>query len=510
MSAPKPIVLAILDGWGIGKPSPRNAISLAHTPNITDWMKKYPTTQLTAYGAAVGLSGTTTGNSEVGHLNLGAGFVVPQDEVRINLAIQDNTFFENEVLVQACHMANSRKSNLHILSLVSSGQVHASIEHTWALLALAKEQNVANVYLHIFSDGRDSSPTWLGKNGDAVAKKAATFGAEIASVCGRYYAMDRDKRWERTEKAYQLLTERQGVKAADLTSAVSRSYDKGITDEFIEPIVIGNGRSINDEDVVVFANFRADRARQLTNSLIDPEFNGFERTKKPKNISLFTMTEYQEDSNVTGVAFGPSYIKHPLAKVLADADLTQLHAAESEKYAHVTYFFNGGQEKPFKNEQRLLVSSPKVATYDLQPTMAAHELTDKVIELIKTGEFDVVILNYANADMVAHTGNLEATIEAVQTVDSCLGELNQVIRQLGGALMITADHGNAEVLTTPSGEVDTQHNSGVVPLIVVGDSLPGKLKQKGVLADVSPTLLELLHIKPPSDMTAENLWIKEV
>ncbi len=506
-SAPKPIVLAILDGWGLGKPGPRNAISLAHTPHITQWMREYPSTTLTAYGSAVGLSGTTTGNSEVGHLNLGAGFVVPQDEVRINQAIQNRTFFENEVLLQACHTANERQANLHILGLVSSGQVHASLEHIWALFELAKEQSVTNLYLHIFSDGRDSSPNWLGKNSQAIIAKAATYKTTIASVCGRYYAMDRDKRWDRTEQAYRLLTERKGAKAADLTSAVQRSYAQGKTDEFIEPTVIGNGQAITNNDVVIFANFRADRARQITESFIDPKFGGFKQVVPPNRLDFYTMTEYQQDLPVSGVVFGSSYIKHPLAQVLSKAGLNQLHAAESEKYAHVTYFFNGGQEAPFKNEQRILVDSPKVATYDLQPEMSAPELTDQVIAAIQTNQFDVVILNYANADMVAHTGNLQATIEAVQAVDTCLGRLANTIKEQAGVLMITADHGNAEVLVTEAGEVDTQHNSGVVPFIVVGDLLPGKLKP-GVLANVSPTLLELLHSTPPEDMTAESLWIK--
>ena len=508
MPAKKPIVLAILDGWGLGKPSPQNAISLAHIPHMTKWMREYPSTQLTAYGAAVGLTGTTTGNSEVGHLNLGAGYVVMQDEVRINQAIEDGSFFDNEVLVNACNTVNTAQSNLHILGLVSSGQVHASLEHIWALLTLAKEQNVSNIFVHIFSDGRDASPTWLGKNAEAVSRKVTSYGATVASVCGRYYAMDRDQRWDRTEQAYNLLTERKGVKAADLAAAVKRNYDQDRTDEFIEPMVIGNGQAIADGDVVIFANFRSDRARQLTASFVDPAFTGFDRSARFEHLSFYTMTEYQPDLAVSGVVFGPSYIKQPLAKVLAETGLKQLHAAESEKYAHVTYFFNGGQEAPFKNEQRIVVSSPKVATYDLQPAMSALELTDQVIKALQSQEFDVVIMNYANADMVAHTGNLQATVEAVEVVDTCLGKLVDTLAPLEGVLMITADHGNAEVLLDKNGEMDTQHNSGVVPLIAVGPNLPGKLKP-GVLANVSPTLLELLAITPPRDMTAESLWVKE-
>ena len=351
-------------------------------------------------------------------------------------------------------------------------------------------------------------PSWLGKNAEAVSHRITRCGATVASVCGRYYAMDRDQRWDRTEQAYRLLTERKGVKAADLAAAVKRNYDQERTDEFIEPMVIGNGQAIADGDVVIFANFRSDRARQLTASFIDPDFSGFDRSVRCENLSFYTMTEYQPDLAVSGVVFGPSYIKQPLAKVLAEAGLKQLHAAESEKYAHVTYFFNGGQEAPFKNEQRIVVSSPKVATYDSQPAMSAPELTDRVVAAIQSQEFEVIIMNYANADMVAHTGNLKATIEAVEVVDACLGKLAAALIPLDGVLMITADHGNAEVLLDVNGEMDTQHNSGVVPLMAIGSNLPGKLKP-GVLADVSPTLLELLEITPPQEMSAESLWVRE-
>jgi 2,3-bisphosphoglycerate-independent phosphoglycerate mutase len=501
------VVLAILDGWGLAKPGPGNAISLAAIPNLHAWQKSYPTTHLEASGLAVGLPAGIVGNSEVGHLNLGAGYAVTQDEVRINQAIKDGSFFTNPALLGACQRARQQQRSIHILLLAGPGQVHSNLEHLWAVLQLIKQQHIESVYVHLFSDGRDASPTWMAKNAVALQQKIQQLGGQVASLIGRYYAMDRDQRWDRIEKAYRLLTERKGGRAVDLLSAVTNSYAKDQTDEFIEPTVIGNGHSLEAGDEVLFLNFRTDRPRQLSQALVSPDFNEFSRSLDPADLHLTTMTEYEPSIPVAGVVFGPNKVELPLARVLSDAGLRQLHAAETEKYAHVTYFFNGGQEQPFANEERLLVPSPKVATYDLQPAMSAESLTDQVSQKIQQKACDVVIMNYANADMVGHTGDLEATITAVETVDHCLGKLWQTVAEQDGVLLITADHGNAEVVAHPDGSVDTEHNSSPVPFIAIGDRLPGTL-EPGNLSNVAATLLQLLDIRPPVAMTSPSLWRK--
>lgn len=498
------VVLAILDGWGLAKPGPGNAISLAHTPTIHSWQANYPSTHLSASGTAVGLPEGIVGNSEVGHLNLGAGCVVPQDAVRISQSIADGTFFTNPALIQSCQRAKQHTRPLHILILAGPGQVHSNLDHLWAMLELTKQQLVPAVYVHLFSDGRDASPTWLGKNAPAIQLKVQQYGGQVASVIGRYYAMDRDQRWDRVEKAYRLLTERKGGHSVDLASAITNSYAKGITDEFVEPTVIGNGKAIESQDEVIFLNFRTDRPRQLCQALIMPDFKQFGRPLDPQTIHLTTMTQYEPSISVSGIAFEPHIVAYPLARVLSEAGLHQLHAAETEKYAHVTYFFNGGQEQPFAGEERLLVPSPKVATYDLQPVMSAKNLTDQICQKIEQGTYDVVVMNYANADMVGHTGDLDATITAVETIDGCLARLWECVQQQQGVLLITADHGNAEVVSHPDGSVDTEHNDSQVPFIAVGEDLPGPLRP-GSLSQVAPTLLRLLAIQPPSSMTT-SLW----
>lgn len=499
------IVLAILDGWGYAAPGPGNAISLANTPHMHEWLKSYPHSLLQASGTAVGLPDGVVGNSEVGHMNLGAGYPVLQDEVRINAAIADSSFFANQALVSACQRACKGSGNLHLLTIAGPGRVHSSIEHLWSMLELAKKEHVPNVFVHLFSDGRDASPTWLAKNGAALELKIAEYGAVVVSLTGRYYALDRDQRWDRTEKAYKALVERSGNRSTDIALAASNSYLQDKTDEFIEPTIIGNGKAIESGDEVVFLNFRTDRPRQLSQALVDHNFDHFSRSLASDSIRLTTMTEYEPSIPVAGVAFAPEVVAEPLAKVLSDAGLRQLHAAETEKYAHVTYFFNGGQEAAFLNEERLLVPSPKVATYDMQPAMSALELTQQVISKINGGDFDAVIINYANADMVGHTGNLEATIDAVATIDSCLGQLWAAIEHQSGMLLITADHGNAEVVSHPDHSMDTEHNSSPVPLIAVGQDLPGVL-QDGVLSQVAPTILQVFEIQPPATMTATSLW----
>lgn len=502
---PKPVVLAILDGWGLAKPSPGNAISLASTPNMTKWQREYPYCHLEASGQAVGLPEGIVGNSEVGHLNLGAGYVVAQDAVRINKAIDRGSFFSNTALVAACSRAKRGKHNLHLLILAETSQVHSNLDHLWAMLKLAQQQEVPNVYVHLFSDGRDSAPTWLGKNSEAIQHKIELGGGKLVSLIGRYYAMDRNRRWERTEKAYRLLTERKGGVAVDLAAAVNHSYASKTTDEFIGPTIIANGKAIEAGDEVIFLNFRTDRPRQLSEALVGSSFQSFERKLSPTAIQLTTMTEYEPSIPVAGVAFAPEEVTHPLARVLSEAGLKQLHAAETEKYAHVTYFFNGGQEEAFIGEDRLLVPSPKVATYDLKPQMSASELTNQVCTRIDGDQYDAIIINYANADMVAHTGNLKATIKAVETIDECLGQLWQQISKQRGILFISADHGNAEIVQHPDGSVDTEHNPSLVPLMVIGEHLPGHLVN-GSLSNVAPTMLQVMDIQPPAEMTAKSLW----
>lgn len=499
----RPLVLAILDGWGLGKPSPVNAIYQASTPNMDFWQSHFPHTRLVAYGEKVGLSGSTTGNSEVGHINIGAGYPVPQSEVQINTAIQNGSFDQNPALLDAMQNVIGDDSSLHVVSLVGPGLVHSSIEHLWALLRLTKSQKVDKVYVHLVSDGRDASPSWLGKNAETIQAKIESFDAQVASVCGRYYAMDRDGRWDRVELAYRLLTEKKGQRFASLDTAMSHYYGHDISDEFVPPTVIANGRTLTPQDSVIFLNYRPDRARQLSQALCLNDFPHFAR--QHEQYSLYTLTSYQDALPVKGVVFPPHRVEMPLARVISEAGLRQLHAAESEKYAHVTYFLNGGREEAFAMEDRLLVDSPKVATYDLQPAMSAMELTDKVIQTINNREHDVVIINYANADMVAHTGNLPATISAIEVVDTCLGDLYAAIEAQGGILAITADHGNAEVLVAADGEMDTQHNSGYVPFMIISQELKGKLEE-GSLANVAPTLLSLLNLKKPETMTAESLW----
>ncbi len=504
----RPVVLAILDGWGIARPDHGNAIAMASTPHMDSWMKRYPHSKLTAYGQAVGLMADTTGNSEVGHINLGAGFVVSQDEVRINHDIEVGTFFANTTLIEAFQSAKRRGSCLHLVGLVGPGEVHSRIDHLWSLLDMAGRQKSERVYVHLFSDGRDAPPTWLGKNAEAIQIKVETFGATVASLCGRYFAMDRNNHWPRTEAAYRLLTERRGKRVATLKGAVQASYDEGKTDEFILPTVIANGKAIDKNDVVIFFNFRTDRPRQLTEAFVEPKLAGFRRPDYLEGLAFYSMTQYKEGLPVTGVVYPPIQVKHPLAEVVSKAGMRQLHASETEKYAHVTFFINGGREKPFPGEDRLLIPSPEVATYDLQPEMSAQALTESVISATAKTTYDLVIMNYPNADMVGHSGNLEATIAAVESIDSNLGTLAEHVASMGGVLLITADHGNAEAMLTLDRQMNTQHHSADVPFMAIGNDLPGNL-HNGVLANVAPTILDLMGLKHPAEMTASSLWEKK-
>ncbi len=502
-----PIALLILDGWGIGdQQDAYNAIAQTATPHMDLLMEMYPHTTLQCSGEAVGLPEGQMGNSEVGHLNIGAGRVVYQELTRITKAIRDGQFFTNSVLCDVVEKTKAAGGALHLMGLLSDGGVHSHIDHVYALLTLAKEKGLREVYLHAFLDGRDVPPSSGIEYVAALEAKLTELGiGKIATVSGRYYAMDRDKRWERVEKAYQALVLRQGETAASAKQAVEQSYAKGETDEFVLPTVIGNGKecAIKENDGVIFFNFRPDRARELTQVFVDPEFNGFARRHFP--LQFATLTQYEENLAVE-VAYKPQYLKNTLGEVFADAGLKQLRIAETEKYAHVTFFFNGGDEKPSAGEERLLVPSPKVATYDLKPEMSAVEVTDRLLEQIKAGTHDLIILNYANGDMVGHTGILDAAKTAIRTVDNCVGRVVEAIRAKGGIVCITADHGNADImLDHASGEPFTAHTTNAVPFVLVSEKHKGVKLRSGILADIAPTILEMAGLKAPQEMDGVSL-----
>lgn len=504
-----PIALVILDGWGMGdEQDAYNAICQSETPHMKLLSELYPSTTLTCSGEAVGLPEGQMGNSEVGHLNIGAGRVVYQELTRITKEIREGEFFTNPVLVNAVEQAKTNGSALHLMGLVSDGGVHSHINHLYALLELAKRNDLKKVYVHAFLDGRDVPPSSGIEYIKALEEKIAEIGVgSIATVAGRYYAMDRDKRWERVEKAYNAMVCREGEEAASASEAVETSYKLGKTDEFVAPTVIaGCGDcGIKAKDSVIFFNFRPDRARELTRVFIDEKFDGFARCGGLLPVHFASMTQYDE-TMVVPVAYKPQFLKNTLGEVLENNGLTQLRIAETEKYAHVTFFFNGGEEKPYHGEERILVASPKVATYDLQPEMSAIEVTDKLVEAIKTGKFDVIILNYANSDMVGHTGKLDAAMKAVTTVDNCVGRVVEAMRNQGGITLITADHGNAEMmLDHVTGEPFTAHTTNEVPLILVSEKHRGRAIKKGILADLAPTILDLAGVAIPEEMTGNSL-----
>jgi 2,3-bisphosphoglycerate-independent phosphoglycerate mutase len=499
------LLLLIMDGYGIRKEKKGNAIAMAKKPNLDKIFSRFPYTTLSASGLDVGLPKGLMGNSEVGHLNIGAGRIVYQEITRIDKAIRDGSFFKNEAFLDAIDIAKKNNSKLHLLGLVSDGRVHSSLEHLYALLGLAKANHLKKVYVHAFLDGRDTSPT----NGISYIKELKNKLDEykvgkIATISGRYYAMDRDKRWERVEKAYKVMVYGQGIKNSDPVSAIKESYAKKITDEFVEPTVIDENGIIREGDVAIFFNFRADRARQLVWALTDKNFDKFPR---PNNLTipLVCMTLYDEKLN-TKVAFPQLKLKNILGEVLAKNNLNQLRIAETEKYPHVTFFFNGGEEKPFPGEDRILVPSPKVATYDLKPEMSAYEVTDKVLEAIRLKKYEVIILNYANADMVGHTGIIPAAVKAIEVVDQCVGKVAEAVEEVKGVLLVTADHGNAEIMLDPqTQEVFTAHSTDPVPFAMVGLEENIGLKQDGRLADISPTILQILRIEKPTEMEGKSL-----
>ena len=495
------LLLAILDGWGYREERYGNAIAYAHTPNMNSFIKKYPFTVLQAGGTAVGLPEGQMGNSEVGHINIGAGRIVYQDSLRILKAIEDGSFFENRVLKKA--MEKAKKTKLHLIGLIGPGGVHALPEHLFALLKMAKENGLKNVAIHCFTDGRDTPPKSALEYVRQIQRKIDEIGiGEIATIVGRYYAMDRDKRWERTKKAYEMLTQGKGRKAENAEEAVKEAYEKGETDEFIQPTVVKK-TSIKDGDVVIFFNFRPDRSRQLTQAFVDNKFKEFERKKL--NLHFVTMTRYMDGLGVE-IAFDKVMLKNTFGEVISKNGMMQLRIAETEKYAHVTFFFNGGREKPFDGEERCLIPSPKVATYDMKPEMSAYEVTREVIKKIREKKYDVIVLNYANPDMVGHTGVWEAAVKAVEVVDECIGKVIDAVLEQKGIAIITADHGNAEEMLE-DGNPKTAHTTNPVPFILVGKE--AKLR-KGNLGDIAPTMLDLLGIKKPKEMTGKSLIERKI
>jgi 2,3-bisphosphoglycerate-independent phosphoglycerate mutase len=505
------VVLVILDGWGIGRDEPGNAVLAAATPVMDGLLANYPNATLRTSGEDVGLPAGQMGNSEVGHLNLGAGFIVYQWITRIDRAIATGEFFANPVLVEAIDHIKATGGRLHLLGLVSDGGVHSHERHLVALLELCRRRSLERVAVHAFTDGRDTPPTsGLGHVAELERAIAEIGLGEIATVSGRYYAMDRDRRWERTRLAYDAIVKGTGIPAVTGTAAVSSAYESGLTDEFIVPAVIDGYGGVEPGDGMVFFNFRADRGRQLSQALCEADFAGFERSRDLSAIvPLTTMTRYEEGLRAA-VAFEPHDVSLPLAKVISDAGLLQFHCAETEKYAHVTFFFNGGREEPFAGETRRLLPSPKVATYDLQPEMSAHAVTDAVVDALDTGNYGFVIVNFANCDMVGHTGSLSAAIAAVETVDGCLGRVVDATLAAGGVALVTADHGNAEeMIDRDTGGPMTAHTTNPVPVVLVtgpGSPFRDVMLRDGVLSAVAPTVLRLLGIPVPSAMTTPSLF----
>ncbi|WP_123042830.1 2,3-bisphosphoglycerate-independent phosphoglycerate mutase [Cohnella candidum] len=509
MSAPKPVALIILDGFGLREETHGNAVAQAKKPNFDRYWSTFPHTQLTAQGEAVGLPEGQMGNSEVGHLNIGAGRIVYQDLTRITKSIRDQDFFENETLIGAVQHAKKNGKKLHFYGLLSDGGVHSHIAHLFALLELAKKEELSEVYIHAFLDGRDVAPdSAIGYLQQLQAKIQEIGVGKIATVQGRYYAMDRDKRWERTEKSYRAMVYGEGPTYTDPIQAVKESYEKSVMDEFVMPTVIvdANGKPVGlveSEDAVIFFNFRPDRAIQLSNVFTNEDFRGFDRGDKfPKNLYFVCFTLFSE--TVGGyVAYKPKNLDNTLGEVLVQNKKKQLRIAETEKYPHVTFFFSGGRDVQLEGETRILINSPKVATYDLQPEMSAYEVADAAVKEIEAERHDAIILNFANPDMVGHSGMLEPTIKAVEATDECLGKVVDAILAKGGVAVIIADHGNADMVIDDQGRPFTAHTTNPVPCIVTKQGVT--LRDGGILADVAPTLLKLLELAQPKEMTGASL-----
>jgi 2,3-bisphosphoglycerate-independent phosphoglycerate mutase len=493
----RPVVLCVLDGWGIAPDGPGNAVTRAKTPRLDALLARYPHAKLEASGRAVGLPDGVMGNSEVGHLTMGAGYIQYQELVRINDAIDDGSFFQNAALREACAAVRER-GTLHLMGLISTGGVHADMKHLAALIELAKRESVARVVVHAFLDGRDMPPR-------SALSLLGRIDAPIATVHGRYYAMDRDKRWERTQLAYDAIVDAAGPRCETAIAAVERCYeDSACSDELMRPHVVGDGAPMQDRDAVIFFNFRPDRARQLTSALMHKDFEGFPRKRVPHDLTFVTLTEYKLGIPGVSAAFAPAEVV-PIAQVISDAGLKQFHTAETEKYAHVTYFFNGGVEPPYPGEDRILVPSQKVATYDLRPEMSAAGVADTLVEAIRGGRYDFAVVNFANPDMVGHTGDFEATRAAMAATDSAVGRVVDAALAAGGCVIVTADHGNAEELLFPDGGRNTQHSTNPVPVVfVAGDGERFSLRDGG-LRDIAPTILGLLGLRVPGRMTGRSL-----
>jgi 2,3-bisphosphoglycerate-independent phosphoglycerate mutase len=505
-SRPRPAVLCILDGWGWRDDPTDNAIAAARTPNFHAMLKDYPHALLETCGRAVGLPAGQMGNSEVGHMNIGAGRVVAQDLPRIDVAVEDGTLATRPHLVELVKKVKASKGAVHLMGLLSDGGVHSMLSHIVALTQILSKDGVP-VFVHAFLDGRDTPPKSAAKymrDFEAAIKGCA--GVRIATVSGRYYAMDRDKRWDRVSKAYEAIVEAKGGRFANADEAIAKSYADGVTDEFFLPAAIGDYAGASDGDALLFANFRADRAREISTALLDPGFADFKRGRVAKFAAAAGMTEYSEPlSKLMTQLFPPEDVRETIGQVVSELGMKQLRIAETEKYAHVTFFLNGGREQQFEGEDRILVPSPKVSTYDLQPEMAAPEVTNKLVAAIDSGKYDLIVVNYANPDMVGHTGIMGAAIEAVQTIDDCLGRLRKAIEQAGGVMLLTADHGNIEMMKDPkTGEPHTAHTTFDVPVIAINAGGDFKL-ENGRLADVAPTMLALMGIKQPAPMTGHSL-----
>ncbi len=504
--AKKPLILIIMDGFGIA-PKEGNAIAAAKKPNLDRLFAENPHTQIGASGLNVGLPDGQMGNSEVGHTNMGAGRIVYQELTNITRHIEDGSFFENPAFMKAVENCKAHDSALHVFGLCSDGGVHSHNTHIYALFELAKRAGLTKVYYHAFLDGRDVPPTSGKDYVVQMDEKLQEIGVgKIATVAGRYYAMDRDKNWNRVEKAYAAIVYGEGNRAATAEEAVQNSYDNGVTDEFVVPVVVDPEGTVKPHDSIIFANFRPDRARQITRAFVDPDFDGFERRNGFFPVTYITMAQYDATMPNVEVAYPPEVLVNTLGEYISKQGMQQLRIAETEKYAHVTFFFNGGVEKQYPGEDRILVNSPKVATYDLQPEMSEPEVTEKLVDAIHSGKYDMIILNYANCDMVGHTGVFEAAVKAVEAVDDGVGKVTKAIADMGGVALITADHGNADKMVDEDGKPFTAHTTNPVPFCVVG--YPCKLREGGCLADIAPTMLQIMGLPQPAEMTGKSLIVE--
>lgn len=502
---PKPTMLLIMDGYGVSGQQAGNAIAAAKKPSLDHIFATYPNTTIGASGLQVGLPEGQMGNSEVGHLNIGAGRIVYQELTKITKSVQDGDFFDNPVLNEAMDHALSKGSSLHLLGLLSDGGVHSHIDHLLALIGMAARKGLEKVFVHGFLDGRDVPPRCAIQYVIQCEETMKQIGVgSMATISGRYYSMDRDNRWERVSLAYQAMTSGIGEYADSAVAAVENAYNRGENDEFVRPTIVNSAGLIQDGDAIIMFNFRPDRAREITRTFVDPEFSGFQREKFPQNLYYACMTQYDKTMPNVHVAYLPQNLKNTFGQYISELGLKQLRIAETEKYAHVTFFFNGGVEAPNPREDRILVDSPKVATYDLQPEMSAYGVTERVLEQIEADRYDVIILNFANPDMVGHTGIMEAAVAAIETIDSCVGKITDAVLAKGGQILLTADHGNAEAMLDETGAVQTAHSTNPVPLVFISNE-PKELAEGGILADLAPTLLTMMDLPIPPEMTGKSL-----